>query len=92
MDMAMRLRMPAAPIRYDGDRAAWTLGEHEVRANEVDGRAVRFQLFNLTGGEQLVGSYSGTIGGTPQEIAQYLVYFLDAGKPWHHGLGKKGLG
>lgn len=81
--MAMRIRMPAAAIRFDGARATWVLGEHEIRASETDGKSVRFQLFN--------GSYSGWIGATPQEIAQYLVYFLEAGKPWHHGLAKKGL-
>jgi hypothetical protein len=91
MDMAMRLRMPSAHIRFDPERATWQLGEHEVRANEVSRTSVRFQLFTVGDHEQFVGSYSGTIGATPQEIAQYLVYFLDAGKPWHHGLGKKGL-
>jgi hypothetical protein len=91
MDMAMRIRMPAAAIKFDGARATWSLGEHEIRASEVDGKSVRFQLFNVKGAQTLVGSYSGTIGATPQEIAQYLVYFLEAGKPWHHGLAKKGL-
>jgi hypothetical protein len=91
MDMAMRTRMPAAAIRYDGGRATWSLGDHEIRASEMNGKAVRFQLFHVKGTETLVGTYSGTIGAATQEIAQYLVYFLEAGKPWHHGLAKKGL-
>jgi hypothetical protein len=91
MDIAMRARMPAAKIQFDGARATWSLGEHQIRASETNEKSVRFQLFNVGGTETLVGSYSGTIGATPQEIAQYLVYFLEAGKPWHHGLAKKGL-
>jgi hypothetical protein len=91
MDMAMRARTYGAAIRFDPARAAWTLGAHEIRASETNGASVRFELYTLAGRETLVGSYAGTIGGTPQEVAQYLVYFLETGKPWHHGLAKKGL-
>lgn len=91
MDMAMRDRIPAAPFTFDGARATWTMGRHEVRADETSATSVRFRLYTLDGRERLVGSYSGTIGSTPQEVAQYLVYFLETGKPWHHGLSKKGL-
>ena len=91
MDMAMRDRTPAAAIQFDAARATWTLGSHEIRASEMNGKSVRFQLYTVKGRETLVGSYSGTIGATPQEVAQYLVYFLETGKPWHHGLAKKGL-
>jgi hypothetical protein len=92
MDIAMRVRTPAAPITFDAVHATWKLGEHEIRAREVDGTSVRFELFTVKGSETPVGSYSGTVGATPQEVAQYLVYFLESGKPWHHGLAKKGLG
>ncbi len=91
MDMAMRSRTPAAAIQFDAKRTTWKLGGHEVRASEVDAKSVRFELFTIKGRETPVGSYSGTIGATPQEVAQYLVYFLETGKPWHQGLAKKGL-
>jgi hypothetical protein len=91
MDMAMRLRTRAVAIKFDTAQATWSLGEHQVRATESDGTAVRFQLYTIGKRETLVGSYSGTIGSTPQEVAQYLVYFLETGKPWHQGLAKKGL-
>jgi hypothetical protein len=91
MDMAMRERTPGAAIQFDGTRSAWTLGSHEVRASATDARTVRFELYTVKGREKQVGSYSGRIGATPQEVAQYLVYFLETGKPWHQGLAKKGL-
>jgi hypothetical protein len=91
MDIAMRIRMPATAIRFDGGRTAWSLGDHEIRASEISGSVVRFQLFHVKDGETLVGTYSGTVGAATQEIAQYLVYFLETGKPWHRGLAKKGL-
>jgi hypothetical protein len=91
MDMAMRVRTPATPIQFDTIRATWKLDGHEIRASEMDDKSVRFELFTVKGRETPVGSYSGTIGATPQEVAQYLVYFLESGKPWHHGLAKKGL-
>ena len=91
MDMAMRARTPAAAIAFDAGRGTWTLGGHEVRASEMKGKSARFELFTIASRATLVGSYSGTIGATPQEVAQYLVYFLETGKPWHHGLAKKGL-
>jgi hypothetical protein len=91
MDMAMRLRTRAVAIRFDGARATWKLDGREVRASETDGTSVRFGLYTVEERETLVGSYAGTIGSTPQEVAQYLVYFLETGKPWHHGLAKKGL-
>ena len=87
----MRDRTPAVAIQFDGASATWKLGKHEIRATETDAKSVRFQLFTVKARETLVGSYSGTIGATPQEVAQYLVYFLETGKPWHHGLAKKGL-
>lgn len=88
----MRARTPAAKIAFDGARAVWRSGAHEVRADEVSGTSVRFRLYTVEGRERLVGSYSGRIGSTPHEVAQYLIYFLETGKPWHHGLAKKGLG
>jgi len=87
----MRARTPAAKIAFDGVRGTWKLGRHEVRANEEKGTSVRFRLYTVDGRERLVGTYSGTIGSTPQEVAQYLLYFLETGKPWHHGLAKKDL-
>jgi len=89
--MAIRVRTRAAPITFDGVRATWRSGTHEVRADEMNATSVRFRLYSVTGREKLVGSYSGTIGSTPKEVAQYLVYFLETGKPWHHGLAKKDL-
>lgn len=91
MDIAMRARTPAVKITFDAVRATWKLGRHEVRAAEMSGTSVRFELYTVDGRERLVGSYSGTIGSTPQEVAQYLLYFLETGKPWHHGLAKKHL-
>ena len=91
MDIAMRVRTPTLPFRFEGVRATWVLGTHEVRATEVSATSVRFELYTVEDGETLVGSYSGTIGSTPQEVAQYLVYFLESGQPWHRGLAKKGL-
>jgi hypothetical protein len=90
MDIAMRTRIPAAAILFSVTRATWRLGNHEIRANEMDG-TIRFQLYTVDKRATLVGSYSGTIGATPREVAQYLVYFLETGKPWHQGLAKKGL-
>lgn len=87
----MRARTPAAKITFDGVRAVWKLGRHEVRADEMNGTSVRFRLYTVEKRDRLVGSYSGTIGSTPQEVAQYLLYFLETGKPWHHGLAKKDL-
>lgn len=87
----MRDRTPAVAIQFDAARAAWTLGTHEIRASVTSAKSVRFGLYTVKGRETLVGSYSGTIGATPQEVAQYLVYFLETGKPWHQGLAKKGL-
>lgn len=86
----MRARTKAK-ITFDGARATWKLGRHEVRADEKDGTAVRFRLYTVDGRERLVGSYAGKIGSTPQEVAQYLLYFLETGTPWHHGLAKKDL-
>ncbi len=91
MDMAMRSRTPASAIQFDAARATWKLGGHEIRASEMDGKSVRFELLTVKGRKIPVGSYSGTIGATPEEIAQYLVYFLETGKPWHQGLAKKEL-
>ena len=87
----MRSRMPAAAIEFDTGRATWKLGGHEIRASAMNATSVRFDLFTIVGREIPVGSYSGTIGATPEEIAQYLVYFLETGKPWHQGLAKKEL-
>ncbi|HEY5349323.1 MAG TPA: hypothetical protein VIJ64_06315 [Candidatus Lustribacter sp.] len=87
----MRDRTPAVAIEFDAARDTWALGKHEIRASG-SGKSVRFELFTVKGRETLVGSYSGRIGATPQEVAQYLVYFLETGKPWHRGLAKKALG
>lgn len=87
----MRARTPARKIVFDGARGVWKFGRHEVRADDMDGAAVRFRLYTVTARERLVGSYSGKIGSTPNEVAQYLLYFLETGKPWHHGLAKKDL-
>ena len=87
----MRARMPSAAIRFDGKSETWTLGRQLVRASATDTGSVRFELVTVTDRETKVGSYSGTIGSTPQEVAQFLLYFLETGKPWHHGLAKKGL-
>jgi len=87
----MRERTPASAIRFDAPRATWTFGDHQIRADlEPDG-SVRFALFSVAEGETPVGSYSGKVGTTPAEVAQYLVYFLETGKPWHQGMSKKQL-
>ena len=91
MDIAMRERMPALAIRFDAARGTWSLGAHEIRSTAMKGRIIRFQLFTIGTSETLVGTYSGTIGATPEEVAQYLVYFLETGKPWHHGFSNRGL-
>lgn len=91
MDIAMRERMPASPIRFDAAHGTWSLGGHEIRATAMQDNVIRFQLFMLDASQTLVGSYSGRIGATPKEVAQYLVYFLETGKPWHHGLSNRGL-
>ena len=88
MDIAMRERMPSLAIRFDAASGTWVLGRHEVRSNQMKDRSIRFQLFTTGKSETLVGSYSGTIGATPNELAQYLIYFLETGKPWHRGLAK----
>jgi hypothetical protein len=91
MDIAMRERMPTLAIRFDAKRGTWSLGRHEVRSSAADDRTIRFQLFTTGEAETLVGSYSGKVGATPKEVAQYLVYFLETGKPWHHGLSNRAL-
>jgi hypothetical protein len=92
MDIAMRERMPASAILFDDARGTWSLGRHEIRASAVQDRTIRFQLYTVEPGETLVGSYSGAIGATTKnEIAQYLVYFLETGKPWHRGLSNRML-
>jgi hypothetical protein len=92
MDIAMRARATRSKISFDAVRGTWTLGKHMVRTSEADGKMIRFQLITVAKAETLVGSYSGTIGTTPDEVAQYLVYFLESGKPWHQGLPNRGLG
>jgi hypothetical protein len=91
MDIAMRERMPASAIKFNVTRGIWNLGNHEIRASAADDRTIRFQLFTIDASATLVGSYSGKVGVTPKEVAQYLVYFLETGKPWHRGLSKGGL-
>jgi hypothetical protein len=92
MDIAMRERMPASAIVFDAARATWNLGRHEIRVVAMKDRTIRFELYTIEPGETLVGSYSGTVGATTKkEIVQYLVYFLETGKPWHHGLPNRML-
>jgi hypothetical protein len=91
MDIALHARAVGSAIEFDAALGTWTLGKHVVRSNEVDGKTVRFQLFMSGRAETLVGSYSGTIGSMPDSVAQYLVYFLETGKPWHRGLSNRGL-
>jgi hypothetical protein len=91
LDLAMRERMPASPLRFDDVTGTWTLGRQLVRSGAAQNSAVRFALFHIDGVETLVGSYSGTIGATPSELVQYLVYFLETGTPWHSGLPNRGL-
>jgi hypothetical protein len=91
MNVALRERAADATVRFDARRSTWTLADREIRATEVDGKSVRFQLFTKAGRERLVGSYSGTIGATPDEVVAYLVYFLETGKAWHQNLAKGGL-
>jgi spore coat protein U-like protein len=92
MDIAMRARTTRSKIAFDAANGTWTLGERLVRTTETDGEVIRFRLFTTAAAETLVGSYSGTIGTTPDEVAQYLVYFLESGKPWHQGLSNRGIG
>jgi hypothetical protein len=91
MDIAMRARAVRSAITFDATTGTWTLGKHIVRSSVLDAKSVRFQLFTAGRTEKLVGSYSGAIGATPDSIAQYLVYFLETGKPWHSGLSNRGL-
>jgi hypothetical protein len=90
MNVALRERAADAAVRFDPRRSTWTLADREIRATEVDAKSVRFQLF-AKAGKTLVGSYSGTIGATPDEVVAYLVYFLETGKAWHQNLAKGGL-
>jgi hypothetical protein len=92
MDIALHARAVGSTITFDGTSGTWTRGKHVVRSSDVDGKTVRFQLFTVGRTETLVGSYSGTIGSTPDSVAQYLIYFLETGKPWHRGLSNRGLG
>lgn len=91
MDIAMRERMPTSAIRFDPARGAWSLGRHEIRVSATKGRTLRFGLFTTGAADTFVGSYTGTVGATTDEVAQYLVYFLETGKPWHHGFSNRGL-
>jgi hypothetical protein len=88
MNVAVRERAADAAVRFDARRRTWALGDREIRASEADGNVVRFQLYIRGKREKLVGSYSGTIGATPDEIVAYLVYFLETGKAWHQKLAK----
>lgn len=90
IDIAMRARTPGSPIAFDAKRGAWSLGNHEVRTSALAGGTIRFGLFTLTVPEMFVGSYSGRAGAPVEEVAEYLVYFLESGKPWHHGVATRG--
>ncbi len=88
----MRERMPASAVTFDAARGTWSLGPAEVRVSAMKDRTIRFQLYTVAPGETLVGTYSGTIAATTKEdIVQYLVYFLETGKPWHRGLSNRML-
>jgi hypothetical protein len=91
MNVALRERAAHASLRFDLRARTWALGDREIRASEMDGKAVRFQLVTNGTREKLIGSYSGTIGATPDEVVNYLVYFLETGKAWHQKLAKGGL-
>jgi hypothetical protein len=91
MNVALRERAAGVAVSFDARRHVWTLGDREIRAAEIDAKAVRFQLYTKGPRERLVGSYSGTIGATPDEVVAYLVYFLETGKAWHQNLAKGGL-
>jgi hypothetical protein len=90
VDAAMRQQIVRTAIAFDATRGTWTRGKHIVRSNEAGGTSIRFQLFTSGTAETLVGSYSGTIGTQPDEVAHFLVYFLETGTPWHQGLPNRG--
>jgi hypothetical protein len=90
MDVAMRQRALRSAIVFDVGGGQWTRGDHIVRSYD-GGTAIRFVLSTAGEAETVVGSYSGKVGTPPDEIAQYLVYFLETGKPWHQGLPNRGV-
>jgi hypothetical protein len=91
MNAALRERGADASVRFDLRGRTWTRGDRQIRASEMEAKAVRFQLYTTAGRGKLVGSYSGTIGATPDEVVAFLVYFLETGKAWHQKLAKGGL-
>jgi len=91
MDISMRARALRSAIEFDPGTGTWKLGKRLIRSSVAEDKSIRFQLFTTEKKETLVGSYSGAIGATPDNMAQYLVYFLETGKPWHSGLSNRGL-
>ena len=91
VDLAIRARSPVASVAFDAGRGAWRRGDFEVRTRSIDVRTMRFELFVAGTSETYAGGYSGHIGAPIEELVEYLVYFLDVGKPWHQGLPNRGL-
>lgn len=91
MNVAMRQRSAREAILFDAVHGTWVLGKHIVRSTQAPDNTIRFQLYTTGRVETLVGSYSGAIGAAPDNVAQYLLYFLETGKPWHSGLSNRGL-
>ena len=87
----MRARAPQTATTFDATAGTWVLGKHAIRSSQAEDKTIRFQLFTTDPAETLVGGYSGTIGTAPDTVAQYLLYFLETGKPWHSGLPNRGL-
>jgi hypothetical protein len=86
LDAIMRLRMGSRAMRFDARQGTWRAADREIRASETNGNGIRFQLYTLAARETRAGSYSGTVGARPDDLARYLVYFLQTGKPWHQGI------
>jgi hypothetical protein len=91
MNIAMRARSTRNEMLFDAAAGTWLLGKHLIRSSQAEDKTIRFQLFTTGRAETLVGSYSGAIGTAPETVAQYLLYFLETGKPWHSGLPNRGL-
>jgi hypothetical protein len=86
LDVVLRTRIASPAIRFDAGLGTWRVADREVRTTEMKRKRIRFQLFTTGSKETLAGSYSGTIGSGAGEVVQYLVYFLQTGKPWHQGM------
>ena len=90
LDAAIRERAAAAIIRFDVVGGTWTRGRQLIRATEMAGRAVRFELFTGHGHATPAGRYSGKLGARRKSSRSILVYFLETGQTVASRSGEKG--